>query len=121
MTIDQLFRAFTDADFQYKRFMKIKVFESDTLSRFDTLSEQIRVQVSQMDLSPTITAAMLELGRIEIEFTPEFKFGRKFLNVLCLGLYKKRFIAKKRLAYFYLSIQQRHHLFQIIEAHLKEE
>ena len=37
MTIDQLFRAFTDADFQYKRFMKIKVFESDTLSRFDAL------------------------------------------------------------------------------------
>ena len=37
MTIDQLFRGISDIEFQYKRFIKTKEFDDESLIRFDII------------------------------------------------------------------------------------
>ena len=55
MTIDKLFNAITDIEFQYKRFIKTKEFEDESLMRFDIISAEICQQIIKMALNDAIT------------------------------------------------------------------
>jgi len=101
MTITELYRSFTDAEFQYNRFLKTKDFNRANLERYDGLIESIRIQASKMDLSPGINEEVHALGRI--------------------GWYKRNFIRKSSLQYFTAEIHKRHLLVQSIQNHLNEE
>ena len=43
MTINELFAAFTDIEYQANRLMKIKNFEDSHLEQFDLRSEEVRI------------------------------------------------------------------------------
>ena len=121
MTITELYRCFTDAEFQYNRFLKTKDFNRANLERYDELIESIRNQASKMDLSPGINEEVHALGRIEIDFAPKVSFFVKILSVLSFGWYKRNFIRKSSLQYFTAEIHKRHLLVQSIQNHLNEE
>lgn len=121
MTITELYRSFTDAEFQYNRFLKTKDFNRANLERYDGLIESIRIQASKMDLSPGINEEVHALGRIDIDFAPKVSFFVKILSVLSFGWYKRKFIRKSSLQYFTAEIHKRHLLVQSIQNHLNEE
>ena len=121
MTIDQLFRGISDIEFQYKRFIKTKEFDDESLIRFDIISAEICQQIISMSLSEIITTEAERMGRIDINFTPTFGLGKRIINALTFGYSIKRYIKRERLAYFHEAINARHRLFQLVELHLKEE
>jgi hypothetical protein len=121
MTIDQLFRGITDIEFQYKRFIKTKEFDDESLIRFDIISAEICQQIISMSLSDIITSEAKAIGRIDINYTPSFGLGRRIINALTFGYSIKKYIKRERLAYLYKEINARHRLFQLVELHLKEE
>ncbi len=51
MTINELFKAFTDIEFQANRLKKIKNFDDGHLQQFDVRSEEVRIEVLRLDLS----------------------------------------------------------------------
>ena len=121
MTIDKLFNAITDIEFQYKRFIKTKEFEDESLMRFDIISAEICQQIINMTLNEAITEEAKNLGRIEINYLPQVGFGRKVLNAITFGYSTKKYLQKERLNYLYGAIHARNRLFQLVELHLKEE
>jgi hypothetical protein len=121
MTIDQLFRAITDIEFQYKRFVKTKDFDGESLVRFDIISAEICEQIIKMALNDTITEEAKNLGRIDINYLPQVGFGRKVLNAMTFGYSTKKYLQKERLNYLYGAIHARNRLFQLVELHLIEE
>ena len=121
MTIDKLFHAITDIEFQYKRFIKTKEFEDESLMRFDIISAEICQQIIQMALNDAITEEAKNLGRIDINYLPQVGFGRKVLNAITFGYSTKKYLQKERLNYLYGAIHARNRLFQLVELHLKEE
>jgi hypothetical protein len=120
MTINELFKSFTDIEFQANRLMKMKVIDEQHLRQFDERSEEVRVQVLNLDLSEALNEELIELGRINCDFLPPIHFGHKVLNVLTFGFYKKRYISKEREIYFKGEINMRKQLFHHAENQLKE-
>jgi hypothetical protein len=120
MGINELFRVFTDIEFQANRLLKTKTISIDFLTQFDTLVENVRPEIIKMDLSEEITESFQELGRIDIDLDPPLSFGQKILNIFLIGFYKKQVKLKKRDKYFRLEIISRKLAFQHIETHLKE-
>lgn len=120
MTINELFKAFTDIEFQANRLMKMKVIDEQHLRQFDERSEEVRVQVLNLDLSEALNEELIELGRINCNFLPPIHFGHKVLNLLTFGFYKKRYISKEREIYFKGEINVRKQLFHHAENQLKE-
>lgn len=120
MTIQDLFKAFTDLDFQSNRLMRAKEMDIENLRQFDLRSEEVRQQILRLDLSEAVNKEMNELGRIDLSFMPPWGFGRKFLNVIALGLHKKKYIKNRRQDYFLRSVHQRRKLFQHAENELKQ-
>ncbi len=120
MSIDELYKAFTDIDFQSNRLIKSKEISIDFLKQFDERVENVRIQIIKLDLSPDINEIFELLGQIEIEIDPKLSFGQKFLNVILFGFYKKRVKRKKREKYFREEILRRKLIFQHVETHLKE-
>ena len=120
MTINELFKAFTDIEFQANRLMKIKLIDEQHLRQFDERSEEVRVQVLKLDLSEALNEELSELGRVDCDFMPPIHFGHKLLNVLTFGFYKKRYISKEREIYFKGEINVRRQLFHHAENQLKE-
>lgn len=121
MTIEELFRAFTDADFRYTRFMKTCDFSREIIERYDSLIESIRIQAIKMDLSPSINEDLAELGRLDLDYMPSLSWGRKFIGFLTFGLSKRRYTARTIKAYYLQEIHHRHLLVQSIQNHLVQE
>lgn len=121
MTIEELFRAFTDVDFRYTRFIKTRDYERTNLEKFDALIESIRLQTLKMDLSPGINDELQKTGRLDLDFFPRVSFLRKFLGFLTFGLSKRRFIERKIHEYYLKEIHQRYLLVQSIQNHLAQE
>ena len=121
MTINELFRSFTDANFQYNRFIKTNCYDSESLQKFDTLFESIRIQVIQMDLSESISEELQSIGRIDIAFTPEISLIRKIFGFITFGISKKIYIKKQIKHYFLSSIHARHIMIHTIQIHLSQE
>jgi hypothetical protein len=120
MNINELYKVFTDIDFQANRLLKSKVISQDFLQQFDNRVEEVRPEIIKMDLSPEINNAFEELGRIELNLDPALSFGQKLTNIFLFGFYKKRVKHKKRESYFRAEIMRRKLSFQHIETHLKE-
>lgn len=121
MTIEELFHAFTDADFQYTRFIKTRDYERSKLERFDVLIDRIKHQAIKMDLSPIINEEINKLSRLDLNFIPKIPFIRKFLGFITFGYSKKVYILRKTNEYFLREIHARHLLVQSIHNHLNEE
>lgn len=121
MTIDQLYKAINDIEFQYKRFVKTNEFDGESLVRFDIISAEICEQLISMKLSEIISEEARTIGRIDMNYLPQIGFGRKLLNMLSFGYATKRYLHKMRLVYLYEAINSRHRLFKMVELHLKEE
>lgn len=121
MTIEELFHAFTDADFQYTRFIKTKDYERIKLARYDTLIEGIRQQAIKMDLSPTINDELTSINRLDLDYFPKLNFIRKALGFITFGYSKRKFISKKVNQFYLREIHQRHLMVQMIQNHLAQE
>jgi hypothetical protein len=121
MTIEELFHAFTDAEFQYTRFIKTRSYERTTLARYDNLIESIRIQGLQMDLSPGINTELANMGRLDLDYTPDISFLRKILGFITFGYSKRKFIKRKVNQFYLREIHQRHLLVQSIQNHLAQE
>ena len=121
MTIEELFHAFTDAEFQYTRFIKTKDFDRSKLDRYDTLIEGIRQQAIKMDLSPGINDELNKTERLDLDFTPHISLMRKVLSFLTFVYSKNRFIARKVNQFYLQEIHHRHLLVQSIQNHLAQE
>ncbi len=120
MTINELLNAFKDVDFQANRMLKTKTIDLNYLQQFDLRTEEIRLQILQMDLSEDINDTFKKFERIEIEHLPKFTLIDKTANLLTLGLTKKRKIKKKTDSYYRFEILSRKISFQHVETHLKE-
>jgi len=120
MTINEIFKAFTDIEYQANRLIKIRNFEDGHLQQFDIRSEEVRVEVLRLDLSEELNDEFNNLGRIDCDYMPKINFGHTFLNIFSFGFYKKRFIAKERETYFLGEINQRKKLFLHTKNQLKE-
>jgi len=121
MTIEELFHAFTDADFQYTRFMKTKDYERIKLARYDSLIESIRQQAIKMDLSPGINEELQTIGRLDLDYTPKLNLIRKALGFITFGYSKRIFVSKKVNQFYLREIHQRHLMVQMIQNHLAQE
>ena len=71
MTINELFKSFTDIEFQANRLMKMKVIDEQHLRQFDERSEEVRVQVLNLDLSERLLIT-----------TPSIKMSRSIKTIL---------------------------------------
>ena len=120
MTINELLNAFKDIDFQANRMLKTKTIDLNYLQQFDLRTEEIRLQILQMDLSEDINDTFKKIERIEIEHLPNFTLIDKIANLLTFGLAKKRKINKKTASYYRFVILSRKISFQHVETHLKE-
>ena len=120
MTINELFKAFTDIEFQANRLMKMKVIDEMHLRQFDKRSEEVREHTIKLDINENLNEELTELGRIDCDFIPPIHFGHKLLNVITFGFYKKRYITKEREIYFKGEINVRRQLFHHAENQLKE-
>lgn len=120
MTINELLNAFKDIDFQANRMLKTKTIDLNYLQQFDLRTEEIRLQILQMDLSEDINDTFKKIERIEIEHLPNFTLIDKTANLLTFGLTKKKKIKKKTDSYYRLQILSRKISFQHVETHLKE-
>ena len=121
MTIEELFHAFTDADFQYTRFMKTKDYERIKLELFETLIEGIRQQAIKMDLSPGINEELQTIERLDLDYSTKLNFIRKAIGFITFGYSKRKFISKKVNQFYLREIHQRHLMVQMIQNHLAQE
>ncbi|MFM1947674.1 MAG: hypothetical protein RL207_1957 [Bacteroidota bacterium] len=121
MTIDELYKAFNDIEFQATRILKAKNLDRDHLSRFNDRTEEIRLQLVSMRLQGAIHDTMNELKKIDEEYLPKLSFGRKVLNILLFGQYKKRFQSKGQLRYFMEEVSKRKQLFMHAKGELNED
>jgi hypothetical protein len=121
MTIEELFHAFTDADFQYARFMKTRDYERIKLERYDKLIEGIRQQAIKMDLSPGISEELKTIDRLALDYSPHLNVIRKVFGFLTFGYSRRKFIVKKVNQYYLREIHQRHLMVQMIQNHLAQE
>lgn len=121
MTIEELFHAFTDAEFQYTRFIKTRDYDRTKLERYDQLIESIRIQAIKMDLSPGINDELNKTGRLDLDFSPPLNLLRKTIGFLTFGYSKRKFIKRKVHQFYLREIHQRHLLVQSIQNHLNEE
>ena len=120
MTINELFKAFTDIEFQANRLKKIKNFDDGHLQQFDVRSEEVRIEVLRLDLSEEMNEEFNNLGRIDCDYSPKINFGHTLLNILTFGFYKKQDIKSKRETYFLGEINQRKKLFLHTKHQLKD-
>ena len=120
MRINELYKVFTDIDYQANRLLKSRPISITFLNQFDSLVDQVRPEIIKMDLSKEINSSFQELGRIDIDLDPNLSFGQKTINIFLLGFYKKHVKLTKREKYFKSEIISRKLSFQHVETHLKE-
>lgn len=121
MTIDELYKAFNDIEFQATRILKSRNLDREHLSRFNQRTEEIRRQLVSMRLQGAIHDTMNELKMIDEEYLPKLSFGRKVWNILLFGQHKKRFQTKGKLRYFMEEVSMRKQLFMYAKGELKED
>ena len=118
MTIDELYKAFNDLDFQATRILKSKKIDLEHLHKFNERSEEIRQHLVKMRLNDNIHETMSTLERIDETYLPKLSFGRKVLNILLFGQHKKRFQTKGQLNYFMHEVSKRKQLFSFAKGEL---
>jgi hypothetical protein len=118
MTIDELYKAFNDIEFQATRILKAKDLDREHLSRFNQRTEEIRQQLVNMRLNGVIHETMSDLKQIDEEYLPKLSFGRKILNILLFGQHKKRFQSKGQIRYFMHEVAARKQLFAYAKGEL---
>ena len=118
MTIDELYKAFNDIEFQATRILKAPSLDREHLHRFNLRAEEIRKQLVSMCLQGNIHETMSELEMIDEDFLPKLSFGRKVWNILLFGQHKKRFQAKGQLRYFTMEVSKRKQLFAYAKGEL---
>lgn len=118
MTIDELYKAFNDIEFQATRLLKASSLDRDHLNRFNLRAEEIRQQLVSMRLQGNIHETMSELGMIDEDYLPKLSFGRKVWNIILFGQHKKRFQAKGQMRYFMSEVSKRKQLFAYAKGEL---
>ena len=118
MTIDELYKAFNDIEFQATRILKSKGLDREHLSKFNERSEEIRQQLVSMRLEDHVHETKSNLDTIDESYLPKLSFGRKVLNILMFGQHKKRFQAKGQLRYFLYEVAKRKQLFSYAKGSL---
>ena len=120
MTIIELLNSFKDIEFQANRMLKTKIIDLNYLQQFDLKSEELRMQILEMDLSNDINSTFKKIKRIEVNYLPSLNFKDKTANLLTFGYIKKQKIKKKTDSYYRDEILSRKISFQHVETHLKE-
>ncbi|MEI8117266.1 MAG: hypothetical protein WCH03_06985 [Flavobacteriia bacterium] len=118
MTIDELYKAFNDIEFQATRLLKARDLDREHLSRFNQRTEEIRQQLVSMRLNGHIHETMNDLKEIDEAYLPKLSFGRKLLNIILFGQHKKRFQSKGQLRYFMQEVAKRKQLFAYAKGEL---
>ena len=118
MTIDELYKAFNDIEFQATRLLKARDLDREHLSRFNQRAEEIRQQLVSMRLNGHIHETMNDLKEIDEAYLPKLSFGRKLLNIILFGQHKKRFQSKGQLRYFMQEVAKRKQLFAYAKGEL---
>jgi len=121
MTIEELYRTFTDVDFRYLRFMKTHNFSRELVEPYDSLIETIRLQALKMDFSPTMNEELNALGRLDLDFVPKLSWVVNFFGFITFGYSKRKITRQKTKSYYLREIHQRHLIVQSIQKHLEEE
>lgn len=119
MTLDDLFKTYTDLEFQAGRILRAKQPELDNVAYFDEKSELARQSVLRLDIHESLNEEMKQLGRIDLNFQAPIGFGVKLLNIFTFGVYKKRYLAIHRANYFHREVNRRQQLFQYAINELK--
>ena len=120
MRIDDLFKHFTDIKFQADKLLKSNAADHDAVSRFAKQSEEIRHYFIEMQLSDELLLLVNDIQKIDPDFEPKCSLGVKFLGVMTFGVSKRRFIQKKRKAYFLFHIRNTRDQYIYLNLLLKE-
>ncbi|MFM6935682.1 MAG: hypothetical protein ACKOXP_09575 [Flavobacteriales bacterium] len=118
MTIDELYKAFNDIEFQANRLLKSKSLDQDHLRKFNLRAEEIRQQLVSMRLQDNLHETLSYMTMIDEEFLPRMSVGRKIWNILLFGQHKKRFQSKGQLRYFMDEVSKRKQLFAFAKSEL---
>jgi hypothetical protein len=118
--IDDLFKQFADIKFQADKLLKSDAAEHDAVVRFAKYSEEIRQCLVDMQLDDELLLLVNDIHAIDPDYHPKCSFGVKFLGVLTFGISKRRYIQKKRKAYFLFHIRNIRDQYTYLNLLLKE-
>jgi len=121
MTLEDLFRHFTDEDFQYQRFLKTSNFEFEYLEKYHLLFEAIKSFTLDLKLSEELSLELSNLNALDLHFSPKINFFRKVIGFLSFGISTKQYIRHERSRYYLQEIQTRHRYVQAIQLTLRNE
>lgn len=121
MTLEDLFRHFTDEEFQYNRFLKTRNFEYELLEKYHLLFEAIKSFTIHLELNEELCSELSNLDPLDLHFSPEIKFFRKVIGFLTFGVSTKRYIRSQRSSYYLQELQTRHRYVQAIQLTLRNE
>ena len=120
MRIDDLFKQLTDIKFQADKLLKSDASDQVAVTRFAQYSEEIRHFLIEMQLSDELVLLVNDIHKIDPDFQPKCAFGVKFLGVLTFGISKKKYISRKRKAYFLVRIRNTRDQYTYLNLLLKE-
>jgi hypothetical protein len=118
--IDELFKQFADIKFQADKLLKSECADHDAVKRFAVYAEEIRHFLIEMQLSEELLLLVNDIHKINPDVEPKCSFGVKFLGVLTFGISKRRFIQKKRKAYFLFHVRNTRDQYIYLNLLLKE-
>jgi hypothetical protein len=118
--IDDLFKHFADIKFQSDKILKSDAADHDAVSRFAKFSEEIRHCLMEMQLGDELLLLVTDIHAIDPNYQPKCSLGVKFLGFLTFGVSKRRFIHKKRKAYFLFHIRNTRDQYTYLNLLLKE-
>jgi len=121
MTLDELFRNFTDEEFQYNRFLKTKTFTFEMLEKYSKLFESIKNFTIRMSLNDEISSALNSTKRLELNYHPNISIFRKILGFFTFGLSTKRYVNRMKVNFYTREIYQRHMLIKSVRLTLENE
>lgn len=121
MTLDELFRNFTDEEFQYNRFLKTKTFTFDMLEKYSKLFESIKNFTIRMSLNDEISSALNSTKCLELNYHPNISIFRKILGFFTFGLSTKRYVNRMKVNFYTREIYQRHMLIKSVRLTLENE
>ncbi|NDB34303.1 MAG: hypothetical protein EB023_02930 [Flavobacteriia bacterium] len=121
MTLEDLFRHFTDEEFQYHRFLKTRNFDYDVLLKYSNLFESIKQFALKMNLDDELNKDLNAIEKLDLTYAPHLGLFRKVLGFITFGFSTKRFIRNRSTQFYIEDIYRRHILVQSIHLILKHE
>lgn len=121
MTLEGLFRNFTDEEFQYTRFLKTKNFDFEPLEKYSSLFESIKEFALTLHLNQEINEDLISIQPLDLAFSPRISLIIRIVGFLTFGISKKRVLRKKKSNYYLEELYRRHRLVQSIQLTLKHE